>query len=104
MKLRIIVMNGQRIVETEENGGWKIQEVGKAGKLRPGIYNLYSSQQADKSKRHDGVIVHSADSYIYQQVGDIIIMHSLSDFYERLPEIGTNKSIVYDAQGKARCL
>ena len=102
MKLRLIVMNGQRIVETEEDGVWKIQEVGKAGKLKPGIYNLYSSQQADKSKRHDGVIVHSADSYIYQQVGEIIVMHSLSDFYETLPEIGTKKSIVYDAQGKAR--
>ncbi len=103
MKLRLIVMNGQRIVETEEDGVWKIQEVGKAGKLKPGIYNLYSSQQADKSKRYDGVIVHSADSYIYQQVGEIIVMHSLSDFYETLPEIGTKKSIVYDAQGKARC-
>ena len=29
-------------------------------------------------------------------------MHSLSDFYEMLPEIGTKKSIVYDAQGKAK--
>ncbi|GEM_PF-5196009 len=49
MKLRVIVMNGQRIVEIEEDAVWKIQEVGKAGKLRPGIYNLYSSQQVDKS-------------------------------------------------------
>ncbi|MFH0785127.1 MAG: KfrB domain-containing protein [Pseudomonadota bacterium] len=102
MKLRVIVMNGQRIVEAEEDGDWKIQEVGKAGKLKPSIYNLYSSQQADKSKRHDGIIVHSVDSNIYQQVGEIIIMHLLSDFYETLPEIGTNKSIVYDAQGKAK--
>jgi hypothetical protein len=102
MKLRLIVMNGQRIVETEEDGVWKIQEVGKAGKLRPGIYNLYLSQVPDKSKLYDGVIVHSADSYIYQQVGDIFVMHSLSDFYEMLPEIGTKKSIVYDAQGKAQ--
>ncbi|MFH0785164.1 MAG: KfrB domain-containing protein [Pseudomonadota bacterium] len=100
MKLRLIVMNGQRIVETEEDGDWKIQEVGKAGKLKPGIYNLYSSQQADKSKRYDGVIVHLAGCYIYQQVGEIIVIHSLSDFYETLPEVGTNKSIVYDAQGK----
>jgi len=39
---------------------------------------------------------------IYQQVGEIIVMHLLSDFYETLPEIGTNRSIVYDAQGKAQ--
>ena len=103
MKLRLIVMNGQRIVETEEDGAWKIQEVGKAGKLKPGIYNLYSSQQADKSKRYEGVIVHSADSYLYQEVGEIIVIHSQSDFYNPLPEIGTKKSIVYDAHGKARC-
>lgn len=57
MRLRLIVMNGQRIVESEEDGEWKIQEVSKAGKLKPGIYNLYSSQQTDKSKRHVGVIV-----------------------------------------------
>ncbi len=102
MKLRVIVMNGQRIVESEEDGDWKIQEVGKAGKLKPGIYNLNLSQQADKSKRYDGVILHSAGNYIYQQVGEIIVMHSLSDFYNMLPEIGTNKSIVYDTRGKAQ--
>jgi hypothetical protein len=96
-------MNGQRIVEAEEDGAWKIQEVGKARKLKPGIYNLYSSQQADKSKRYSGIIVHSAGSCIYQQAGEIIVMHSQSDFYKALPEIGTTKSIVYDAQGKARC-
>ena len=102
MKLRLIVMNGQRIVEIEEDGVWKIQEVGKAGKLKPGIYNLFSAQQADKSKRYLGVIVHSADGYIYQQVGEIIVTHSQSDFFETLPEIGTKKSIVYDALGKVK--
>jgi hypothetical protein len=102
MRLRLIVMNGQRIVETEENGEWKCQEVGKAGKLKPGIYNLDLSQQPDKSKCHDGVIVYSTDSYIYQKVGELFVMHSLSDFYETLPGIGTKMSIVYDVQGKAR--
>jgi hypothetical protein len=100
MKLRMIVMNGQRIIETEEDGAWKCQEVGKAGKLKPGIYNLYLSQHPDKSKRHDGVIIYSTDSYIYQKVGGLFIMHSLSDFHETSPEIGTKRCIVYDAQGK----
>jgi hypothetical protein len=101
MKLRLIVMNGQRIVETEEDGVWKCQEVGKAGKLKPGIYNLYLSQQPDKSRRYDGVIVHASGSYIYQQTGECIITHLRSDFYQTLPEIGAVKSIAYDAQGKA---
>lgn len=102
MKLRLIVMNGQRIVEIEEDGVWKIQEVGKAGKLKPGIYNLFSSQKADKSKRHYGIIVHSTDECIYQQEGEIYVMHLLSDFHDTLPEIGIKKSFTYDAQGKAR--
>ncbi|MFH0782794.1 MAG: KfrB domain-containing protein [Pseudomonadota bacterium] len=100
MKLRLIVMNGQRIVEAEENGDWKCQEVSKAGKLKPRIYNLYLSQQPDKSKRYDGIIVHSTDSYIYQKVGEIFIIHSRSDFYDTPPEIGTKKGIIYDAHGK----
>jgi hypothetical protein len=102
MKLRMIVMNGQRIVETEEDGDWKCQEIGKAGKLKPGIYNLYLSQQADKSKRYTGVITYFSENYIYQQTDKNLVMHTRFDFFEMLPEIGTKKSIVYDAQGKAQ--
>ena len=100
MKLRVIVMNSQRIVEAEEDGVWKIQEVSKAGRLKPGIYNLYMSEPADKAKRHDGMIVHASSSHIFQQAGDLIIAHLQSDFYQLLPKIGVPKSIVYDAQGK----
>ena len=100
MKLRVIVMNGQRIVEGEENGVWKIQEVSKAGKLKPGIYDLYQSIPADRTKRHDGIIVHTSSDHVYQQTKDHNIRHSRSSFYKTLPEIGTIKSIAYDAQGK----
>ena len=100
MKLRLIVMNGQRIVETEEDDTWKCQEVSKAGKLKPGIYNLYMSQQPDKSKRYYGIIVHYTDDYIYQKVDERFICHSRADFGDKLPEIGTKKSIVYDTQGQ----
>ena len=97
MKLRLIVMNGQRIVEAEEDGDWKCREVGKAGKLKPGVYNLYLSQQPDKSKRYDGIIVHYTDDYIYQKVDERFICHSRADFCYKLPEIGTQKSIICDA-------
>jgi hypothetical protein len=95
-------MNGQRIVETEEDGAWKCQEVSKAGKLKPGIYNLYLSQKVDKSKRHDGIIVYFTEAYVYQQAGEIFVMHSRADFFHMLPEIGSNKSIIYDALGDAQ--
>jgi hypothetical protein len=100
MKLRVIVMNGQRIVEAEEDGVWKVEAVGKANKLPPGIYNLYLSEQADKRKRYDGIIVHISSSDIYQQTVDLIITHFRADFYQTLPSIGVRKIISYDAQGK----
>ena len=100
MKQRLLVMNGQRIVQSEQGGAWTNQKVDKAGELKPGIYNLYMAQQADKSQRQEGVIVHADSSSVFQQVGKQFVMHSRSDF-DKVPEIGSVKSISYDVQGKA---
>lgn len=100
MKQRLLVMNGQRIVQSEQGGAWTNQKVDKAGELKPGIYNLYTSQPADKSQRHEGVIVHADSNSVFQQVGKQFVMHSRSDF-DKVPDIGSAKSISYDAQGKA---
>ncbi|EEE2967610.1 TPA: conjugal transfer protein TraO [Escherichia coli] len=101
MKHRLLVMNGQRIVQTENQGAWTNQKVDKAGALKPGIYNIYMAQKADKSQRHDGSIVHADSGSIYQQVGKNFVMHARSDF-DKVPEIGSAKSITYDASGKAQ--
>lgn len=100
MKQRLLVMNGQRIVQSEQGGAWTNQKVDKAGELKPGIYNLYLAQQADKSQRHEGVIVHADSNSVFQQVGKQFVTHSRSDF-DKVPDIGSAKSIGYDAQGKA---
>lgn len=100
MKQRLLVMNGQRIVQSEQGGAWTNQKVDKADELKPGIYNLYMAQQADKSQRHEGVIVHADSNSVFQQVGKQFVMHSRSDF-DKVPDIGSAKSISYDAQGKA---
>lgn len=100
MKQRLLVMNGQRIVQSEQGGAWTNQKVDKAGELKPGIYNLYMAQQADKSQRHEGVIVHADSNSVFQQVGKQFVMHSRSDF-DKVPDIGSAKSISYDAQGRA---
>lgn len=100
MKQRLLVMNGQRIVQSEQGGAWTNQKVDKAGELKPGIYSLYMAQQADKSQRHEGVIVHADSNSVFQQVGKQFVMHSRSDF-DKVPDIGSAKSISYDAQGKA---
>ncbi|MCP4284374.1 MAG: conjugal transfer protein TraO [Gammaproteobacteria bacterium] len=101
MKQRLIVMNGQRIAQIEQGGTWKNQRVDKAGALKPGIYNLYMAQQADKTSSHDGLVVYADSASVYQQIGKKFVMHSLHDF-DIAPAIGSTKRINYDAQGKAQ--
>ncbi len=100
MKQRLVVMNGSRIVQTEQGGEWRNDKVDKAGSLRPGMYNLYLAQKADKTKSYDGQIVHADRAGVYQQIGKKFVMHSTDDF-DIVPVIGSSKSIDYDAQGKA---
>ncbi len=102
MKQRILVMNGQRIVQSDQGAGaWTNEKVEKAGALKPGMYNLYMAQPADKAGSHDGVIVHTDPQRVYQQTGKRFVMHARDDF-DSVPAIGTKKSITYDAQGKAQ--
>ncbi|PLY11717.1 MAG: conjugal transfer protein TraO [Sedimenticola sp.] len=101
MKQRLVVMNGSRIVQTEQGGEWKNEKVDKAGSLKPGMYNLYLAQEADKGQSYDGQIVHADRAGVYQQIGKKFVMHSPKDF-DIVPTIGSAKSINYDAQGKAQ--
>ena len=100
MKKRLLVMNGQCIVQKEEGGAWANHKVSKAGELKPGIYNLYLGEPADKKRRHDGVIVHADSEHVSQQVGGSFVSHSRSDF-DQLPDIGRVTSISYNEEGKA---
>ena len=99
MKQRLLVMNGQRLVQSEQGGQWNTGKVEKAGSVKPVIYNIHLSSQADKAKAHDGVIVHTDKDHVYQQVGKSFVMHNRADF-DKLPEIGANSSVKYDG-GKA---
>ena len=100
MKQRLLVMNGQRILQSEQEGAWTNQKVDKAGALKPGIYNLYLAEQADKTKRYDGVIVHVDSSHIYQQIEKKFVLHSRNDF-DTVPAIGNVKSVSYNDKGRA---
>jgi 5S rRNA maturation endonuclease (ribonuclease M5) len=100
MKQRLVVMNGQRILQSEHEGVWKNQKVDKAGELKPGIYNIYMAEKADKSKRYDGVIVHTDNDNVYQKIDKKFVMHSRKDF-DIVTVIGSAKSINYNGQGKA---
>jgi cell filamentation protein len=95
MKQRLLVMNGQRLVQTEQAGQWATDKVEKAGGVRPGIYNIHLALQADKSKTYEGPILHSDREHIYQQIGkSSFVKHVLTDF-DKVPQIGSNSSIKY---------
>lgn len=100
MKERLLVMNGQRLVQVEKAGQWATDKVEKAGAVKPGIYNIHLATQADKAKVHEGVIVHQDRTNVYQQVGKSFVKHALSDF-DKVPEVGSNSSIKY-VQGAAQ--
>jgi cell filamentation protein len=95
MKQRLLVMNGQRLVQSEHGGQWATDKVEKAGTIKPGIYNIHLSAQADKTKSHDGVILHADKGSVYQQVGKDFVKHDRANF-DKAPEIGSNSSIKYE--------
>ena len=100
MKQRLLVMNGSRIVQNEQDGQWKSEKVDKAGALKPGIYNLYLASRADKAATHSGLILYADKDNVYQQVGKGYVAHARADF-DKVPEIGSAPRISYDAHGKA---
>lgn len=97
MKNRLLVMNGQRIIQHEQGTQWHNDKVEKAGTLKPGIYNIYLATQADKAKSYDGVILHADKSSVFQQVGKSYVKHERKDF-DKIPEIGSNINIRYEQE------
>jgi hypothetical protein len=87
VKIRLLVMNGQRIVQREEGGKWQNYKVEKAGALKAGIYNVYLATPAEQRKTYEGVIVHAEDNAVYQQVGRGFVMHARNDL-DTVPAIG----------------
>lgn len=101
MSERVLVMNGQRLLQSESDGRWVTNKVDKAGHLKPGIYRLDAAQPADKAKAHLGVIVHANRQSVFQQSGQSLIRHD-ADAFAQLPTHGTAARIEY-GQGKATC-
>lgn len=101
MKQRLLVMNGQRLLQTERNGEWQVSKVDKAGQIRPGIYNFSSAVIADRTKTSDGVVLHADDEFVFQQVGRVMVRHDVRNLV-KLPTIGDNARIQYSGdRGKA---
>lgn len=102
MKQRVLVLNGQRIVQAEaESGVWRNDKVERAGTLPPGLYNLHSAgaARAEANARHDGPVIHVDGEHVYQQVGKALVKHDAGAFNSP-PDVGRVVSIQYDAAGK----
>lgn len=96
MKQRLLVMNGQLLVQTEQAGQWRTDKVERAANVKPGIYALYLATAADKSKIHNGPIIYIDKIGVYQQAGKNFVLHARADFLN-LPDIGANLTVDYSA-------
>ena len=97
MKQRVLVMNGQRLLQSEQNGEWNTVNVQKAGDLKPGIYHLYLAKDADKCHKYIGYVLHTDKDYVYQQYDKNVVRHERAAF-EVAPNLGTLKSISYEQE------
>lgn len=97
MKQRILVMNGQRIVQSEFNQEWVTSKVDKAGQIKPGIYDISLATPPSKEKTYSGVILHVDQEHVYQQAGKTCIRHASRDF-PKPPSTGAEVAIKYDTQ------
>ena len=94
MKQRVLVMNGQKLIQSENSGQWA-DRVEKAGTIKPGIYNIHLSTDANKTKNYEGIILHADKTYVYQQIGKNFVKHDREEF-DKLPVIGSDSNIKYD--------
>jgi hypothetical protein len=94
VKQRLLVMNGQRLVQSEQGSEWNTEKVEKACALKPGIYNIYLASPADKGTATDGPIVHVDKDHVYQQAGKGYIKHSRAEF-DKVPDIGSSLKVSY---------
>lgn len=102
MKQRLVVMNGQKLVQNEGVGEWITAKVEKAGLIRPGLYNLYLASEADHGKVHEGLILYADTNHVFQQAGKILVKHAINAF-ETVPETGKLMQIRY-AEAKAQVI
>lgn len=100
MKQRILVMNGQKILQNFNDNEWKTAGVIKKAEegIRPGIYNIYLAKKAETdNKVYEGLILYidKQEGLVYQQVNKEFITHKL-ELFSSPPSIGKTVSIQYD--------
>ena len=100
-KLRMIVMNGQRIIQALVNNEWETTGTIKKAEegIKPGIYNIYLAQKPEDKKQYEGKILYvdKENEVFYQQTGKDFIVHQLNAIGGK-PIAGKDVIIEYDGE------
>lgn len=100
-KLRMIVMNGQKILQTQNNNEWEtfgtIKKVDEG--IKPGVYNIYLAKTPVDKNQYEGQIIHidKDNAVFYQQINKDYIVHQLNDVDVK-PVAGKDVAITYDGE------
>ena len=100
-KLRMIVMNGQKILLTQNNNEWEtigtIKKVEEG--IKPGVYNIYLAKTPVDKNQYEGQVIHidKENAVFYQQVNKDYIVHQLSAV-DGKPVAGKDVAITYDGE------
>ncbi|MBV6446932.1 KfrB domain-containing protein [Nitrosomonas sp.] len=100
-KLRIIVMNGQKILQTQNNNEWEtmgtIKKVDEG--IKPGVYNIYLATAPVDKNQYQGQIIYidKENAVFYQQVKKDFIVHQLKAI-DGKPVAGKDVVIAYDGE------
>lgn len=103
MKYRLLVMNGQRILEAERAGTWIRVRVEEAGAVSPGLYNLYLARPGVAPRTYEGPVLHDDGARVYQYTRSGMIAHRREKL-DKLPAPGASVVIHYEADGRARVM
>ncbi len=100
-KLRMIVMNGQKILQTQNNNEWEtigtIKKVDEG--IKPGVYNIYLATAPVDKNQYEGQIIYidKENAVFYQQVKKDFIVHQLNAV-DGKPVAGQDVAITYDGE------
>lgn len=100
-KLRMIVMNGQKIIQALINNEWETTGTIKKAEegIKPGIYNIYLAKMPENNKQYEGKILYidKENEVFYQQSGKDFIVYQLNAINGK-PVAGKDVVVEYDGE------
>tara|TARA_R110002073_G_scaffold332871_1_gene519556 strand:+ start:2738 stop:3109 length:372 start_codon:yes stop_codon:yes gene_type:complete len=98
-KQRIIVMNGQKILQTQNNNEWETTGAIKKAEegIKPGVYNIYLAKEPSDKNQYEGTIllIDKDNGVFYQQIKKDFIVHQLKAV-DIKPVAGKDVVVRYD--------